>query len=423
MAAPAMAQDLGTYRPGQAYQSVSSPGADVCNSHCAGDAQCRAWNYIKVNPKAAGVCEFLASASAPVQSPISISGENLSQQSYSRPLSQGGTNVVRVGTSTAPAPRAAAVTQTPNRRVVREAVPQRFSAQGAVHRGTAALASQRGARGLSLTEQQNQYRRQTGEINAAQRAINPRLQSNGQQNVRQQDPRVAALQQQNSQQRQQYIGQRPAFPQSTPFQPLLDGRAYPAAPIAAPQNPNLLRQRLRQNQAQGYQGQGYQTQGYQGQGYQGQGYQGQAFQPNSAHPNSAQPNRLANTRPPIGQPIGPVSESIAQQAARLQPRPQQSAPANSAQNLPRSSVNAPVTAQNARQAFARRQADLAAIASGNSVDPISQSLYGTLNDDVKVRAQLKTLPSDPNAPIATSASRPVGPVETQLLNELAGGPR
>jgi len=57
--APVMAQDLGTYRPGQAYQSVTSPGADVCNSHCAGDAQCRAWNYVKVNPKAAGVCAVL----------------------------------------------------------------------------------------------------------------------------------------------------------------------------------------------------------------------------------------------------------------------------------------------------------------------------------------------------------------------------
>jgi len=50
MAAPVLAQDLGTYRPGQAYQSVASPTADVCNSHCAGDAQCNAWNYVKVNP-------------------------------------------------------------------------------------------------------------------------------------------------------------------------------------------------------------------------------------------------------------------------------------------------------------------------------------------------------------------------------------
>ena len=32
IAAPVFAQDLGTYRPGQAYQSVTSPGADVCNS-------------------------------------------------------------------------------------------------------------------------------------------------------------------------------------------------------------------------------------------------------------------------------------------------------------------------------------------------------------------------------------------------------
>jgi len=143
----------------------------------------------------------------------------------------------------------------------------------------------------------------------------------------------------------------------------------------------------------------------------------------------SQRRRQAGGRPPIGQPIGPVSASIAEQNARLQPNRQApiqasiqaSAPQRPASvNLPRASANAPVTHQNARAAFARRQADLAAIASGNSVDPIQQSLYGSLNDDVKVRAQLKTLPSDPDAPIATAASRPVTAVQTQPLGKLAG---
>lgn len=407
MAAPVLAQDLGTYRPGQAYQSVSSSGADVCNSHCAGDAQCRAWNYVKVNPKGAGVCEFLASASAPVHSPISISGENISQQSYSRPLSQGGTNTVRVGTATKSAQNTATITQTPTRRIVREAVPQGITPQRtSYHASTRQVPNSTlgQAQGLSLTEQQNQYRRQTGEFRPA---VDPRATSQRQVDPRLQDPRLAALRQQNLQQAPQNIGQPYGRPQSAPFQPLLDGQTRHAprktVPFSGPQNPNVLRQQLRQNQAQGFQGQAFQGQGFQ--------------------PNPVQSRRQAEARPPIGQPIGPVSDSIAQQAARLQPRPQQSAQANRAQDLPRASANSPVTAQNAREAFARRQADLAAIASGNSVDPIQQSLYGTLNDDVKVRAQLKTLPSDPDAPIATSASRPVAPVETQPLNQLAGGPR
>jgi len=357
-AAPVFAQDLGTYRPGQAYQSVTSPSADVCNSHCAGDAQCNAWNYVKVNPQASGVCEFLSSASTPVQSAISISGENTNQSRFSSRTTQGSTNTVRVGTRPAPAPAKPSVTTAPTRRVVREAVPQRVTPQATAYRNTQSQAPR--------VSQQQQLQRQ------------------------------AALQR-----------QRQARPQ---FQPLLDAPAArhnvsnraAARPVAPqqnlPQNSQSLREQLRQNQAR-----------------QGQTYQRQNPQPQQ----SAKLSRgQSDGRPPIGKPIGPVSDSIAKQNARLQ--------RNSSVNLPRSSASAPVTHQNAREAFARRQADLAAIASGNSVDPITKSLYGSLNDDVKVRAPQKSLPSDPTAPIPTSAARPVTPVQTQPLasvDELAGGPR
>ena len=41
LSAPAFAADLGTYRPGTPYSSSPAGGADVCESHCAGEAQCR----------------------------------------------------------------------------------------------------------------------------------------------------------------------------------------------------------------------------------------------------------------------------------------------------------------------------------------------------------------------------------------------
>ena len=253
-----------------------------------------------------------------------------------------------------------------------------------------------------MTEQQNQYRRETGDL----------AQQNFRKNNRQ-DPRLAAIQPQRFQQARPRIGQpQPQFTQPQPprqFQPFLDGAGQPAA-----QTPPA---------------------------YQGQQQLGpqQRFQPR-AQPrsqqrtlggqNRGQRRRQVGGRPPIGQPIGPVAQPRVPQSAQTQAptleQPNQRAQApqlRSSHNLPRSSAGNPVTHDNAQAAFARRQADLAAIASGNSVDPIQQSLYGTLNDDVKVPTALTHLPADPNAPIATSASRPVGPVQTQALGQLAGGPR
>ncbi len=193
LSAPAFAADLGTYRPGTPYQSVVAPGADVCENHCAGDAQCRGWNYVKANPAAPGVCEFISTVSAPVSSSISISGLGNASPISNRVV-QGGSNTVRVGTSVTPKPQSS-VTRVGNRRVVREAAPQRIQPQTAATRRVVRPVNPSMA-GDSLTVQQNRYRMQTGQIPRPQTA--------------QPQPR-APLQ----------------------FRPMLDG----AGPYAAPQRP------------------------------------------------------------------------------------------------------------------------------------------------------------------------------------------
>ena len=102
------------------------------------------------------------------------------------------------------------------------------------------------------------------------------------------------------------------------------------------------------------------------------------------------------------------------------------------QNMPRSSAQAPVTHQNGEAALKQRQAQLIAQANkantpanyqGLTAAQAQQSLYGSLNDDVKVPASNRAAPTDPNAPIATAASRPSTPVKTEPLEGLAGAPR
>ena len=197
LSAPAFAADLGTYRPGSPYHSVVAPGADVCESHCSGDAQCKGWNYVKVNPRAPGVCEFNAKSVSPIESAISISGPG--GMSAAPNLMQGNTNTIRVGTSPRTAPRSNSVRvgQTASgRRVVRQAVPQRVQPAQAVAR--------RPVTGGSLTSQQNKYRAATG--HAAPQARQPQTRQAARPQMRQQqmaptgqrlmrDPRIQAPQQ------------------------------------------------------------------------------------------------------------------------------------------------------------------------------------------------------------------------------------
>lgn len=131
VAAPAFAADLGTYRPGTPYHSVIVPTANVCESQCDGDAQCRGWNYVKAAPQASGVCEFQSSVSQPISSAISISGISNTAMPMSSRVVEGNTNTIRVGTAVMPqtaAPQAAQTRQTQSgRQIIRKPVPTQYS--------------------------------------------------------------------------------------------------------------------------------------------------------------------------------------------------------------------------------------------------------------------------------------------------------
>lgn len=344
LSAPAFAADLGMYRPGNAYSSVSAAGADICESHCAGDAQCRGWNYVKANPKAQGICEFLSSTSTPIPSQISISGQGINAAPIAPNLMQGGSNTVRVGTAVAPRAQNT-VTRVGNRRVVREAVPQNVKPQTASTQRTTrpSLANMAGE---SLTAQQNRYRqqgqiqqqRQVGQSAPAQQQA-AHTQSAPQRLIR--DPRITA---------------RSAAPQQAPnFRPMLDGT-----------HPQAYRQQMPQQR-----------------------------------PPSA--NLGTNGRPPIGQPIPP---QMPQQQMQQGQRPQQQAQPRLTREEALKQRQAALIAQarQARQSF-----------QGLTTEQAQQSLYGSLHDDVKVPAANTPVPQDENAPIATVASRPTVPVQTQAL--------
>ena len=380
-AAPAFAADLGTYRPGAPYHSVVAPGADVCESHCAGDAQCKGWNYVKVNPRAPGVCEFNSKAVSPIESAISISG--LGSAPLAANLSQGSTNTIRVGTSVSQPQGTIRVGQTgpvqssPNRRIVRNAVPQQVQPRTAAYRAPSfapaggPVYAPAPAQVPSLTEQQNRYRQASGHIGAAQPSYQQqaaRSQTAPQQRLLR-DPRITAP--------HAAPNAAPGAFQGNPgFQYNLDG-SYPV----------LARQVPQQRAPQQFQ------------------------QPQQAP--------RAQGRPPIGVPIGGAE---LQKSTALQPNA-----------IPRGSVNNPVTHQNgqarlqAAQARAQAEAQAQAAAAlrtsqSQSFAQAKQSLFGSLNDDVQVPAPLAQLPLDPNAPIPTSQSRPVNPVLAEPLDELAGPP-
>ena len=387
LSAPAFAADLGTYRPGSPYHSVVAPGADVCESHCSGDAQCKGWNYVKVNPRAPGVCEFNAKSVSPIESAISISGGG--GTSAAPGLIQGDTNTIRVGTRVTPKPRSNTVTvgRAPSgRRIVREAVPQRVQPAKTVARRPAA--------GGSLTSQQNKYRQATGHVAPQPRQSEARPQQARPQHARPQGYPQARQQQPRPQQQaaRQQLRQQQIAPQGQRL--LRDPR------IQAPQ------QRAPQQQAPRFQ-----------HNLDGAPRGNQFATPNAQKPHPQQSrqapqqqSRAPQGRPPLGVPIGPQGQQ--QAARRTAPVPQQRA-------IPRGSVNDPVTHSNGAQrvqAAAQQQAQL-------SYEQAQQSLFGSLNDDVQAPRPLTAAPTDPNAPIPTSQARPTQPVEQGSLGALAGAPR
>jgi len=348
LSTPAFAADLGTYRPGSPYHSVIAQGADICENQCAGDAQCRGWNYVKVNPRAPGVCEFNSKPANPIESSISISGQGAAL--YAPNVSVGSTNTIRVGTSTQATKRPTVRQASPTRRVVRQPVPQQIRPAQTVVR--------RPVQNGSLMAQQNLHRQSTG-------------------HVAQQDPRLL----QNKQLQQNALQQRQL--QNTQLrQNALQQRALQQQQAALSQNgnvsPRLLRDPRITNQ---------------------RASQVPQFQYN-----------LDEGRPPIGVPISRNTGPVRPQAA-----------------LPTGSVNDPVTHQNAPSRI--RQAELAAAqraaqarqSQNLTLENAQQSLFGSLNDDVKSPRPLVNLPVNPDAPIATAQSRPTIAVSEEPLGTLAGG--
>ncbi len=121
----ALATDYGTYRPGNSYMKIPAQNPDQCISYCSGDAQCKGWNFVKLNP-AQSICEFNARDAAPIASAISISGRSSTAGSnfvrQSTPsLVQTGGSVTRVGQISSPQTKPPS--SSPSRHVLRHSVP------------------------------------------------------------------------------------------------------------------------------------------------------------------------------------------------------------------------------------------------------------------------------------------------------------
>ena len=375
LSAPAFAADLGTYRPGTPYSSSVAAGADVCDNQCAGDAQCRGWNYVKPNLRAAGICEFLSSVSTPISSQISISGVRESDSPYYERLTTGDTNTVRVGTQVLPQDNTVRVGQAPaGRQIVRRAQPPKFKAQPA---------STRPVVDMSLTAQQNRYRQAEGHLAAPQYVPGQR-------------PAFRPILETSL---PQYRGQQIGQPQINPYQaqqPQTQSIQMPAPRRAT--GPRRVQEQgyaAPQFQNPQYQGPQFQDQQFQGQPVQGQGQATPQFQDPQFQDPRAQQNRQqfqpqqaqlrGQSRPPIGQPIvapqAPVRSKLQSPSERL----------------------AQLTAQTPVQSAGASQLGPVSL----NPEQARASLFGRLNDDVN---------------IPTAISVPTKPVAEQSLGEiLAGG--
>lgn len=352
LSAPAFAADLGTYRPGTPYHSSVAAGADVCDSQCAGDAQCRGWNYVKPNPQAHGVCEYLSNVSSPISSAISISGENISAASFSSRVTSGGTNTIRVGTQVPSGNNTVRVGQAPvTRRVVRQPIPQRAISQ---------RASTQPVENMSLTAQQNRYRHaQTAQPQAPVRSAAPQQVS------------------------------RPAMPMQAPmqapmFRPILDAPSRAAAPQVARQ-PRQTSRRVTgpRNAAPTPAAAPYPPQG------QNPYAQNPAWRHQAPQVQAPQTQVMArgSSRPPVGQPIAPPQRAQA---------PQPSTPSQRlAQFKAQTQAIAQPTPSQGPVALNPQQA--------------RKSLFGSLNDDV-VAPAASDLPSATAVPTAPVTQQELGAV-------------
>ena len=357
----ATAADPGTYRPGTAYNSITAGSADVCESQCSGDAQCRSWNYITISRQVQtreGVCEFNDTLSSPVPSSVSISGENATRRSSTK-LVAGRTNTVRVGapsmTQNMTQAKAVVSRPSPTRRVVREAVPQRIRPRTSAYQAPRQQAPlqqaplQQAMQAQRPTMQQPRFRHNLDEPSAPNRST-PRS-SPPRSAVRPQAPQYAAPRGNNS-----YNQADPRLKQR--LQQAARGQAAPSRPsqsaaLSAPPG----------------------------------------VPPMAANSKYAQQMPPASARPSPAQPSGPSLAGRASPQTRAAQRPQQAPRPQRRVNIPSELSPRPL-----------------------GTEP---SLFGSLYDDVKIPRPLDpAIAADEGAPIPTVLSVPVGPVETTQLPPL-----
>ncbi len=356
----ATAADPGTYRPGTAYNSITAGNADICESQCSGDAQCRSWNYIKISRQAQtiqgqeGVCEFNDTLSSPVPSSVSISGENATRRGSTK-LVAGRTNTVRVGAPSMTQAKPTISRPSSTRRVVREAVQERIRPRTTAYQA-------------------------------------PRQQVPHQQVQRQQ-----AMQHKMQQPRFRHNLDEPSAPRTAPNRTAM----RPQAPqYAAPRGSNPYNEadpRLKQRLQQASRGQATPSRPSQNGGISPLSAP-PGVPPMAANSKYAQQLPSASARPPA-RPSGP---SLAGRPSRQALAPQ----ARTAQRPPQA---------------ARPQARRVNIPSELSPRPMGTepSLFGSLYDDVKIPRPLDpAIAADEGAPIPTVLSVPVGPVEITALPPL-----
>lgn len=432
----ALAADLGQYRPGSPYQSVIAQSADICESHCAGDAQCRSWNYVQPNPNMAGVCEFNATNASPVPSSVSISGTNsfgheTAGTHFNDRLVAGGTNTIRVGAQPAAAQRSAVREPKSNRRIVREPVPNNIKAQTASTRPVIKRSN-----AGSLTAQQNQYR--SGQATAPQRMQPPQQAPQAMPPQYQQQAIRAPKAISPTQNRSGQPPQSNAVPQ---FRYNLGDQAYPSAPqMQRPAAPNTYAGPS--NNPQNYNAQAHnpqiRPQAVLPQNLQHQATHNPANVRNRRHQQGPTNRQAALLQNQMQQPLQAQGRQVQQGQAyppqNATPQPtqnyasaQQAWPAIAAPNMERRAANRPVTHMDSRghQMTSNPMAPQSpqSLAQGLTAEQAHQSLFGKLNDDVRVPSSGLNAPVDPNAPIAMSASRPAGVVEQGQLGGLVGAPR
>lgn len=360
LAQTAFAADLGQYRNGSPYQSVIAEGADICESHCAGDALCRSWNYVKVNPKALGVCEFNSNDVPPVPSAISISGANIGNV-HRRNVLRGGVNTVRVGTEVMQSRRPEIQTPSSPPTIIHKDASAVNKPVYASTRPQIATIEQE-----SLTAQQNRNRT---EILLSEHAV----------------PRTKML---HSELKTTTMPTMEKRPPQLRFQHDLGDRMIPALP---PQKLVKVRAHNTSNVGQ------YRRHN------QGPAKHQRLQEQRVLHPqNLAQPSVIRQ------QSLRPNSKNDGYQTEQ-----------HALTGYNQTKTMPPQQALMRRPASNPAKMGDDQITSESQ---LGLNLYGKLNDDVIVPSSGEAIPNDPELPISTASSRPTENVEQSYLGDLAGGP-